>query len=82
MRLIALALICVVLSGCDSSPTDATGRYNLPEELKDCSIFYVGSLTIVRCPSSSVTTSYMQGKIKETVVTIDGKEYVEKEMNK
>lgn len=82
MRLIALLSIVALLSGCNDEPTDATNRYNLPAELKDCSIFYVGSLTIVRCPNSSVSTSYTQGKVKKTTVTIDGKEYIEKETNK
>lgn len=81
MKYALIGLVAIILSGCDSEPTDATNRFNLPKELSDCKIFYVSNLTIVRCPNSSTATTHLQGKVQTTTVVIDGKEYVEKETN-
>lgn len=58
-----------LLSGCydrtDSGP--ATHLYALPQELKDCKIFYLyndggGRLTVIKCPDGSTSVSRNCGK--------------------
>lgn len=75
----------LLLTGCTGPVNvDQTVAYSeaIPDELKDCSFHLVkgdwttNHITVVRCPNSTVSTSYMQGKTQQTVVVIDGVEYV------
>ena len=57
---------------------------NLPEGLKDCKIYGIQngnsiSLSVVRCPNSTVSTTYKSGKTTTTTVVIEGKKYVSEE---
>lgn len=58
----------------------------MPDELKDCKVFYISrefgnwdkgpvSLTVVRCPLSATTTSYYSNKVTVSNVVIDGQVY-------
>ena len=56
----------------------------MPEGLKDCKTFEVwpgdgNKITVFRCPNSTTSINYMQGKVHKTVITIDGIEYIPKE---
>lgn len=59
----------------------------MPDELKDCKVFYLsrefsngdkgpGELTVMRCPLSATTTSYVSNKTNVSNVVIDGQVYV------
>lgn len=86
-RVFHMVLLCIVLTilvtvGCKSYPPhyEEDKDYTvLPEELKDCKIFNIsngwGILTVVRCPNSSTSTIYSEGKTIKKVVVIDGVEY-------
>jgi hypothetical protein len=49
----------------------------LPPELQDCSFYYLNNkkgstITVVRCPNSTTTTTYKAGKSTKTTVVIAG----------
>ena len=74
MKILAIAA-ALLLSAC--SPQYRTLDFPLlPEELKDCKFFVVSNGTaemrVVRCPNSSTTTQYRQGKVTRSLTTIDG----------
>ena len=66
----------LLISGCGKKESiELTGQnlYAMPEELSDCKIFQLnaverGALTVVRCPLSTTSTSYLFGKVTQTVV--------------
>ena len=83
MKLLMVIIGVVMLTGCgESGYKDYTESFtNLPEGLKDCKIYYIKngkdmSLSVVRCPNSTVSTTYKSGKTTLTTVVIDGKKYV------
>ena len=82
MKLLRVVLSVVILTGCEPSYKDYTESFtNLPEGLKDCKIYGIQngnsmSLSVVRCPNSSVSATYKVGKTTATTVVIDGKKYV------
>ncbi len=70
-----LTITVLLLSAVACTPTyiNEIGKYRLPPELQDCKIYYLsssdgGSLTVVRCPNSTVTASYRKGKTTATVI--------------
>jgi hypothetical protein len=87
MKYILVSLLALTVIGCgDGMPHTQTvsHAYELPNELKDCTVSYMTSpthynLTVIRCPNSSVTTEWTehQGKstVQRTSITIDGIEY-------
>ena len=85
MKLLRVVLSVVILTGCEPSYKDYTESFtNLPEGLKDCKIYGIQngnsmSLSVVRCPNSTVSTTYKSGKTTATTVVIDGKKYVSEE---
>jgi len=56
------------LVGCSRQlHSDETSQYSVPPALKDCQIYGVNSdtrsdLVVVRCPNSSTTTTFKEGK--------------------
>ena len=82
MKLLRVVLSVVMLTGCEPSYEEKTQNFTLlPDELKDCKFYNVRSntgsnLNIVRCPNSTVSTTYKSGKTTLTTVVIDGKKYV------
>lgn len=85
MKLLIVILGVIMLTGCEPSYKDYTKSFtNLPEGLKDCKIYGIQngnsmSLSVVRCPNSTVSTTYKSGKTTTTTVVIDGKHYVSEE---
>jgi hypothetical protein len=57
-------LALVILSSCSPSSKQSTSYTSLPEELKDCKIFYISNgfneLTVVRCPNSDTAVEYTE----------------------
>jgi hypothetical protein len=78
LAIVGMVFVMVSLSGCAKSATENTSHYDLPDGLKDCKIFYLGSdnsltgITVVRCPNSSTTTTYKQGKTQRSVSVVEG----------
>ena len=73
---IGISFVIIALSGCNPSYTDKSTSYLMPEGMKDCKVYVLDgdessrSLTVVRCPSSDVSTTYKVGKSSyETVNT-------------
>lgn len=85
MKLLMVIIGVVMLTGCEPSYEEKTQNFTLlPNELKDCKFYGVrsntgSSLNIVRCPNSTVSTTYKSGKTTTTTVVIDGKKYVSEE---
>lgn len=90
MKRITIALVAVLmLAACDDtdpgSQRDVTSKYNLPESMKDCKIYYmsgsssVREITVIRCPNSSTAANTVVSSGKSTridaVVVIDGVQY-------
>lgn len=76
------ALMCLVLLVSCSETREYTQRMNMPAELSDCRMYDVAShdgnisITVMRCPNSTTTTQYKDGKYTEETILIDGVEYV------
>jgi hypothetical protein len=76
-----ILLICLALTACTPSASEKRMPV-MPKGLEDCSVYTIndgelGVYTVFRCPDSTTTTSYKEGKTTKTVVVIDGKEYQE-----
>lgn len=83
MKILMLILISFILVSCgeDSRVRNETHRFSLNEELKDCKIYTLISqansiganryLEVVRCPNSSTTTNYRNGKTDEAVTVVE-----------
>ena len=82
MKLLMVGIGVIMLTGCEPKYEENTQNFTiLPAELKDCKFYGVrsntgSSLNIVRCPNSTVSTTYKSGKTTLTTVVIDGKKYV------
>lgn len=75
-RVLVAVLAIAVMYGCSNEPSNMTGDYVLPAELKSCKIYRVrgnnglDAMTIVRCPNSATSTYYRSGKTSaETFVS-------------
>jgi hypothetical protein len=85
---IGLALIAAALAGCDVPSASETKYEVVPPELADCKFFKLSSeylsdkITVARCPNSTTTTIHQYGKLKKSVVVIDGVEYEKRESGK
>ncbi len=85
MKLLMVILCVIMVTGCEPSYEEKIQNFTiLPAELKDCKFYGVrsntgSSLNIVRCPNSTVSTTYKSGKTTLTAVVIDGKHYVSEE---
>lgn len=76
--LMSIAILC--LTACDRKYTSVDDQFSLPPEMKDCKMFslqstYGNVVTAIRCPNSSTTASYMNGKARTNTIVIDGVEY-------
>ena len=76
MRFVLLCTLglAVLTTGCQ--PSVETANYPLPAELQDCKLFKLSdgihSITVVRCPNSTTSTTYREGKSDRTSVVVDG----------
>lgn len=73
-RLIIIALALSVL-GCEAGYKESTKRFSMPPELSNCKIYDLtngggAKITVVRCPLSSTTTAYQDGKIRRSVTIL------------
>lgn len=87
---IVVLVMVMILFGCDNSPKEFTNKYELPDELSDCTIHQIygtdtsaRKLTVVRCPNSQTSTTKKESCGKnctrsKTTVVIDGVEYEKK----
>jgi hypothetical protein len=83
LAMLAALVACTQSGGDDSSTTPAPvlDKFNFDADgMRDCTGYEVyynhyGSVTAIRCPNSTVTTTYRQGKSSRTVVVIDGVTY-------
>lgn len=78
MKKLFVTIVCTfALVGCfNQNSVELTSKFNIPKELSDCKIYFVGTnrgsgLTVVRCPNSSTTTSYKQGKATRTITLVE-----------
>lgn len=81
-RLILATVLSAGLAGCSNSASELHFSA-LPPELKDCKIFAVNNdsgshIKVARCPNSTTTTTYSQGKRRASVIVVDGVEYERK----
>lgn len=83
MKKIFICSVLLLLVGCEKNYTDRTNRYALPPDLNDCKIYNLSNglsdLKVVRCLNSSTSATYMNGKVEQSVVTIDGVKYIKEE---
>lgn len=70
-----IAVLAMMLTGCDFSSKEKTSSYTLPAGLEDCHIYRVTpdgmgkTLYVVRCPNSNTSTTYSSGKNDSTSVS-------------
>lgn len=81
MKYIVMIMV-VALAGCTPSADEQKWPV-LPEGLKDCKFYKLtdesaNTIKVARCPMSSTSISYQQGKTTATTVVIDGQEYTKK----
>lgn len=83
--IIFIYFIFISITFCSCEPYYKELKFGvLPDELKDCKTFYLSSedgntITVMRCPNSTTSSTYRVGKHTATTVVIDGVEYVKKE---
>lgn len=74
--LISVLIIAMSLSACSKETKESTANYDMPEGLKDCKVYFMrseggGSITVVRCPLSSTSTTYSSGKSTATATVVE-----------
>ena len=86
-KIVLLFTLALLITGCnnDYTPKDQTKKYDLPQELIDCTVHdidgqTVNEITVVRCPNSDTTTQWSESCGKNctrtrTTVILDGVEY-------
>ena len=80
-KILLLLVLAFAITGCKKTviPSNYQDALQANSALKDCTAHYVGdgwsSITVVRCPLSTTTTSYTEGKHTETNIVIDGVTY-------
>ena len=77
---IGMLVLATLLTGCTPSATEANYPVR-PPELQDCKIYRLtnadgGSITVARCPNSTTTANYKNGKTSAATITVDGVAYV------
>lgn len=76
-KLLFIIPVLFLVAACDPGYSDLSAKYSvLPEELKDCKIYRLqgdgtGSMAVMRCPLSTTSVTYMEGKTQVTTATID-----------
>lgn len=81
-KIMLIIAVAITLSACNPSAYTVSMPV-LPEGFQDCKFAYVQnsstSFYIARCPNSTTSATYKQGKTTKTTITVDGKVYEEKE---
>ena len=78
-KLIGILFAAGIISGCTNSAKEVIYPV-MPPELKDCKIFVLDkedgrSITVMRCPNSTTSSTYTEGKTLKTTIVVDGVEY-------
>ena len=78
MKKFAFIFAAILLSACTKETTEISGKFQIPEDLKDCKFYQMsneqGFITVVRCPNSQ-TASKTSTKNSKAVIVIDGVNY-------
>lgn len=79
-EIFGLFILAALLTGCTPSATEADYPVR-PPELQDCKIYSLINgngerITIARCPNSTTTANYKNGKTSAATITVDGVTYV------
>jgi hypothetical protein len=76
MRIITLCALGFALLAAGCQPSVTVPDYPLPTELSDCKLFKLSNgiddITVARCPNSTTSTTFREGKHDETAVVVDG----------
>lgn len=79
MKFLMVISMAIFMVGCAKETTEVSYKYELPEGLKDCKVYYLQGegvlasyMRVVRCPNSQTSSSYTSGKTTQSVTTIDG----------
>jgi len=75
MKFLILISTIFVMS-CSNYTEDLSQAYELPEELKDCKVYWIAGKSLngfkaMRCPLSSTSVSYSSGKHTVTTITTE-----------
>lgn len=68
-------VVLVAITGCDPTHKNISRKYELPEPLKNCSVYVMydtrgRDITVVHCPNSNTTTQ-TGDKTSKTVTVVD-----------
>jgi len=79
---IIVLMSALFISGCENKYEEIDYPVR-PPELNDCAIYRLsnsegGSIVVVRCPNSTTSTTYPQGKTQGSSIVVDGVEYIPK----
>nr|WP_200563205.1 hypothetical protein [Paraburkholderia aspalathi] len=76
MRVITVLTLGLAVLAAGCGPSVSTPSYPLPPELSDCKLYKLSdgldSITVARCPNSTTSTTYREGKSDHTAVVVDG----------
>ena len=83
IKFITAIAIVLFLVGCTPSTNEIGNNYDIPKELSDCVFLNMrdtvtNSIKVVRCPNSTTSVNYASGKTTQSVIVVDGVEYVAK----
>ena len=87
IKFITAITIISFLLGCTPKTKNIESNYDIPEELSDCVFLNMrdtkaSEIKVVRCPNSTTSVNYASGKTTQSVIVVDGVEYVAKDLNK
>lgn len=73
MRSSLPVVVLVAITGCDPTHKNITQKYELPEPLKNCSVYVMyhnrgADITVVHCPNSDTTTKAGDKLIKPVTI--------------
>lgn len=76
MKYLLMVFAFIMLMGCDPVTKEKTNGYILPEDLKECKVYYLSnggsSMNALVCPHANTTTSYQNGKVRYHTSVITG----------
>ena len=83
IKFITAITIISFLLGCTPKTKSIESDYDIPKELSDCTFLSLrdtvtNSIKVVRCPNSTTSVNYASGKTTQSVIVVDGVEYVAK----
>ena len=85
-RYIFIAAAMLMLAACDTQQaTKLTVDLKQVRGLEDCTYYKVDPggttpiINVIRCPNSTTSSAYTQGKARINTVVIDGVEYVQRD---